>query len=293
VFRFVDAEKETFHVTTMCRVLGVSTQGYYAWRQRPPSARARYDAELTAQVERIHATSRQTYGAPRVHVELIACGPLFCGRNRVARLMRARGLVGRCGRRPAPKTTRRATTEPTVPDLVKRRFTAERPNAIWTADITYVPTWEGWLYLAVLLDLFSRAIVGWAMADHMRAELVLDALKMARTRRRPPAGLIHHSDRGSQYLSTDYHAQLRAWDIKPSAGRVGVCWDNAVTESFFATLKLELVHRRVWPTRAAARAAIYEYIEVFYNRQRRHSSIHYHTPAQHEALWIPAGARAA
>lgn len=193
---------------------------------------------------------------------MLACGREFCGRKKVATLMRAAGLVGRCGRKPAPKTTRRGAQEPRVADLVMRNFTAERPNAIWTADISYIPTWQGWLYLAVLLDLYSRAVVGWSMADHMRTELVLDALTMAWTCRRPPAGLIHHSDRGSQYLSADYQTQLAAWGMKPSAGRVGVCWDNAVTESFLATFKIELIHRRSWPTRAVARTATYEYIEA-------------------------------
>jgi putative transposase len=277
----------------MCRVLGVSPQGYYAWRKRPSSLRARRDARLLAEIAQICHDSRDTYGAPRVHVELIACGREFCGRKQVATIMRSAGLVGRCGRKRGPRTTIRGADEPRLPDLVKRNFTAERPDAIWAADITYVPTWEGWLYLAVLLDLFSRAIVGWAMADHMRTELVLDALNMARTRRRPPAGLIHHSDLGSQYLSGDYQQQLSAFDMKASAGRAGQCWDNAVVESFWATLKLELIFRRPWPTRAAARAATYEYIEVFYNRQRRHSAIHYHTPLEHEALWIPRSARAA
>jgi putative transposase len=280
-------------VTTMCRVLGVSTQGYYAWRKRPPSARALHDRQLLAEIEQIYHDSRDTYGAPRVHVDLIACGRLHCGRKKVAKLMREAGLVGRCGRKPGPKTTRRGAEEPRVPDLVMRNFAAERPNAVWTADISYIPTWEGWLYLAVLLDLFSRAVVGWAMAEHMRTELALEALQTAWTRRRPPAGLIHHSDRGSQYLSRDYQGQLASFGMRPSAGRVGVCWDNAVTESFLATFKIECIHRRSWPTRARARTATYEYVEVFYNRQRRHSAIDYHSPHEHEALWLPASARAA
>jgi putative transposase len=287
VFRFIDAEKDNHPIALMCRVLGVSRSGYYAWRGRPPSPRAQRDTRLLAEITAIYNDSRNTYGAPRVHVELIACGREFCGRKKVARIMHDAGLVGRCGRRPAPKTTTRTPAEPAVPDLVMRRFTAERPNAIWTADLTYIPTWEGWLYLAVLLDLFSRAIVGWAMAEHMRTELVVEALKMAWTRRLPPAGLIHHSDRGSQYLSAAYQAQLQAFGMRPSAGRVGQCWDNAVTESFLATFKIECIHRRAWPTRALARTATYEYIEVFYNRRRIHSALDYHSPLEYEALWLP------
>ena len=197
----------------MCRVLGVTPQGYYAWRKRPPSRRARQDAALTVEIRRIFDDHDGNYGAPRVHSELLACdNGLFCGRHRVARLMRTANLAGRSGHRRGPRTTRRIDPEPRVPDLVARRFDAAvRPDQLWSADISYIPTWEGWLYLAFLLDLFSRMIVGWAMAEHMRTELVLDALNMARTRRLPPAGLIHHSDRGSQYLSAGYQAQLRAW----------------------------------------------------------------------------------
>lgn len=287
MFRFIHAEKDHFHVATMCRVLGVTPQGYYAWRKRPPSRRAREDAELTAAITRIFKAHEANYGAPRVHVELIACdNGLFCGRHRVARLMRAHGLVGRSGRKAGPRTTRRAEPEPRVPDLVNRKFDAAvRPDQLWSADISYIPTWQGWLYLAFLLDLFSRMIVGWAMAEHMRTELVLDALKMARTRRLPPAGLIHHSDRGAQYLSAQYQAQLVGFGMRASAGRVGVCWDNAPAESWLGRLKVERIHPRVFPTRAAARTAIYDYIEVYHNRQRRHSALGYRTPFEHEQLW--------
>jgi putative transposase len=271
----------------MCRVLGVTTQGYYAWRKRPLSPRARHDAALTAKITEIFNAHAGSYGAPRVHVELIACGQLFCGRKRVARLMRRHGLVGRSGRKSGPRTTRRVEPELRVPDLVNRRFDAAvRPNQIWSADISYIPTREGWLYLAFLLDLFSRMIVGWAMACHMRTELTLDALRMARTRRLPPAGLIHHSDRGAQYLSGPYQTELAACGIRASAGRVGVCWDNAPAESWLGRLKVERIHPRVFSTRTTARTAIYDYIECYHNRQRRHSALGYRSPLEYEQQWI-------
>jgi putative transposase len=291
VFRFIDAQKAVFHITTMCRLLGVTPQGYYAWRKRPRSPRARADAELTAAITRIFAQHEGDYGAPRIHAELFFCDGWVCGHNRVARLMRNAGLAGRSGRRPGPKTTRRVEPEPRVPDLVARRFdAATRPDQIWSADISYIPTWQGWLYLAFLLDLFSRMIVGWAMAEHMRTELVADALKMARTRRLPPAGLIHHSDRGAQYLSADYQAQLRGYGMLASAGRVGVCWDNAIAESWLGRFKVERIHPRVYPTHAAARTGVYEYIKAYYNRRRRHSALGYRSPLEYEQLWV-AGQR--
>lgn len=286
MFRFVDAEKANFHITTMCRVLEVTPQGYYAWRKRPPSRRAREDANLTVEIKRFFAAHDENAGARRIHADLIACG-WICGRKRVARLMRAAGLAGRSGRKPGPRTTRRAEPEPRVPDLVNRKFdAAQRPDQIWSADISYIPTGEGWLYLAFLLDLFSRMIVGWAMAEHMRTSLVLDALNMARTRRLPPAGLIHHSDRGAQYLSALYQAQLAGYGILASAGRVGVCWDNAPAESWLGRFKVERVHPRDFATRAAARTATYDYIEVYHNRQRRHSALGYRTPLEYERLWV-------
>ena len=282
MFRFIDAERANHSVVLMCQVLGVSRSGYYAWARRGPSALARADAELLTQIREIHEESRRCYGAPRVHVELRDGVGVGVGRKRVARLMAANGLHGRCGRLPGPKTTRREV-EPPLPDLVGRKFEAGRPDEVWCADITYVRTWEGWLYVAAVIDLCSRMIVGWAMADHMRAELVCDATRMAIARRRPEPGLVFHSDRGSQYLSDAHRGLLAAHEIRQSAGAVGACWDNAVAESLWATLKCELVYTRSFATREEARAEIFDYIEVFYNRRRRHSSLGYLSPLDFEA----------
>jgi putative transposase len=281
-FRFIAAEKAHHPVVRLCRVLGVSTSGFYAWVGRQPSERARADARLLDQVRAAHLDSHCTYGAPRVHAELRATGTRV-GRKRVARPMRTAGLAGRC-----PKRFRRTTipsdapaAEP--PDLVRRDFRPSGPDRLWVADITYVRTWEGWLYLAVILDAFSRRVVGWALADHLRAELATAALDMALAGRRPGSGLIHHSDRGGQYLSAAYIARLAAREARSSVGRPGTCWDNAVAESFFATLKTELLHRAVWPTRQHARTAIFQYIEGFYNRRRRHSALSYLSPQEYES----------
>jgi putative transposase len=283
VFRFIAAEEAGHAVATLCRVFGVSRSGYYAWRGRAPSARARADGVLTARIREIHATSRGTYGSPRVQAELRATG-VRCGRNRVARLMRQAALAGGRRRRPRPRTTtpdRRATP---APDLVQRAFRPGAPDRLWVADLTYVATWEGWLYLAVVLDAFSRRVVGWGMADHPRTELVAAALDMAVHTRRPGPGLIHHSDRGSQYTSLAFGQRLRAAGIAASMGSVGDSYDNAVAESFFATLKGELLDRRPWPSRAAARLAIFEYVEGWYNRRRRHSTLGYLSPADYERV---------
>jgi putative transposase len=281
VFRFVEAAKAEFPVAFMCTRLGVSTSGYYAWRSRPPSARATADAALTGTIAAIHRASRRTYGAPRVRAELVDAHGVRCGRKRVARLMRAAGLVG-CHRRRAAHTTRRDATAAPAPDLVQRAFAAGAPNALWTADITFLPTWSGFLYLAVVLDAFSRRVVGWAMADHLRAELVVSALEMALRHRRPAPGLILHSDHGAQYTSLAFGRRCREAGVVPSMGSVGDAYDNALTESFFATLECELVDRARWRTHAEARSAVFDYIEGFYNPRRRHSALDYLSPATFE-----------
>jgi transposase InsO family protein len=286
-FRFIAAAKANSSVVRLCRALGVSTSGFYDWQVHQPSARARTDAVLVDRIRDVHAASHCTYGAPRVHAELRATGT-HVGRKRVARLMRHAGLAGRC-----PKRFRRTTIPSSAPaaeppDLVRRDFRPTEPNAVWISDITYVRTWEGWLYLAVILDAFSRRVVGWALADHLRTELATEALHMAVTSRRPGPGLIHHSDRGGQYLSAAYIGQLAAHGIRSSVGRPGTCFDNAAAETFFATLKKELLHRSVWPTRQHARSAIFHYVEGFYNRFRRHSTLNYLSPADFEADHLAA-----
>ena len=235
---------------------------------------------LTARITAIHERSRATYGAPRVHAELAALG-LACGRKRVARLMRVASLVG-CHRRRSVITTRREPAAPVAPDRVDRQFVATTPNVLWSADITYVPTWEGFLYLAVVLDVFSRRIVGWAMAGHLRTELVIAALEMALWNRRPEPGVIHHSDHGCQYTSVAFGQRCLDARILPSMGSVGDCYDNAITESFFATLQCELLDRHVFRTQAEARTAIFAFVEGFYNTQRRHSALGYRSPAEFE-----------
>jgi putative transposase len=280
-FRFIAAEKASFPVAFMCRRLGVSPSGYYAWRKRPPSARARADGALTARIAAIHARSRGTYGAPRVHAELADDDQVHCGRKRVARLMRQAGLVGVCRRR-AARTTQPDPAAAPAADLVQRTFTAERPDQLWVADITYLPTWQGFLYLAVLLDACSRRVVGWAMADHLRTALVVEALEMALWNRRPAGGLVHHSDRGCQYTSLAFGQRCRQAGIAQSMGSVGDCYDNALAESFFATLECELVDRVRWKTHAEARLAVFDFLEGFYNPRRRHSALGYLSPATFE-----------
>ena len=277
-FDFIAAEKDHFPVPILCQVMGVSRSGYYAWRGRVPSRRAVEDLALTDRIRVIHRRSRGTYGSPRVQAELRADG-LRHGRRRIARLMRKASLAVRRRRRYRTTTSSRHTL-PVAPNLLGRKFVAIAPNATWAADITYVPTGEGWLYLAIVLDLCTREVVGWAMASHMRAELVATALTMALLRCRPPRGLIHHSDRGSQYASAIFRRLLAHYGIAPSMSRKGDCYDNAPVESWFSTLKTELVEDRRFRSQAEARAAIFEYIEVFYNRQRRHSALGYATPVQ-------------
>jgi putative transposase len=280
-YRFIAAEKATYPVSLLCRTLGVSRCSFYAWLQRGPSARAQADQRLLQQISKIHRASRGTYGAPRVHAELRDDYGVQTGRKRVARLMRAAGLVG-CHRRRRRGLTRRDPAATPAPDLVGRLFDPGAPDRTWFADISYIPTGQGWLYLAAVLDGCSRRVVGWAMAEHLRAELAVDALQLALEQRQPAAGLICHSDRGSQYTAGVYTRALQAAGARQRMGRVATCFDNAACESFFATLKTELVHTRAWPTRQAARTAIYEYIEVFYNRRRRHSALDYLSPTEYE-----------
>ena len=292
VYRFIAAEKtvgSALPIRFICERLGVSPSGYYAWLTRPACQRVTADEALTATIQEIHATSRGTYGAPRVHAELTdPKGPyqVPCGRHRVARLMRQAGVVG-CHRRRARRTTIADPVAIPAEDLVNRAFAPAMiagPNRLWAADITYVRTWEGWLYLAVILDCFSRRVIGWAMADHLRTELVLDALGMAVWQRRPSAGagVVHHSDHGCQYTSLAFGRELQDSGLLPSMGSVGDAYDNAVAESFFATLKCELLYRRSWPRREEARRAIFDFIEAWYNPRRRHSTLGYVSPASYE-----------
>jgi putative transposase len=266
-------------IATMCRVLGVSPGGYYARLRRPPSARARADVELSARIAAIHHRSRATYGAPRIHAELAEQG-IRVGCKRVARLMRAAGFRGVSRRNWIITTVRDRDARP-APDLVERNFTAVGPNRLWVADITYIPTWAGFLYLAVVLDAFSRKIVGWAMETYLRTELVLKALDMALGQRRP-TGVIHHSDQGSQYTSLAFGKRCREAGVRPSMGSVGDCFDNAMCESFFATLECELLNRRRFKTQVEARMAVFDFIEGWYNPHRRHSSLDYLSPINYE-----------
>lgn len=283
-YEFVEREKAHHPVRRLCRALGVSPSGYWAWRRREPSARASANAQLTNQIVQIHHASRGTYGARRVRAELVASG-IPCGHTRVARLMRQAGLVG-CHRRRPVHTTRRDPAAEPAPDLVQREFRALAPNQLWLADITYVPTEEeGFLYLAVILDGFSRRVVGWSMAGHLRTELVVAALEMAVWNQRPTTGLIHHSDHGCQYTSLLFGERCAAVGIQCSMGSVGDCFDNAMAESFFATLECELLARHTFRTHHEARAAVFEFLEVFYNRQRRHSALGYLSPEAYEQYY--------
>jgi putative transposase len=281
IFRFIAARKAEHSIKTMCRVLGVSRSGFHAWERRPPSARRIEDDRLVERIREIHAANRAVYGSPRVHAELVLSDGERIGRKRVERLMRRAGITG-------PRAKKRGRTTIRVPgvrvceDLVDRAFLAAAPNRLWVADITYLRTWEGWLYLVAVQDVFSRRIVGWSMADHMRTELVTDALQMALAQRRPEPGLIWHSDQGSQFVSLAFGQRARAAGIAQSMGSRGDCFDNAVAESFFATLKKELIHGRAWPSKAELRTEVFEYIEVFFNRRRRHSTLGMLSPAQFE-----------
>ena len=279
-YRLVQEEQAGFPVVTLCRVLRVARSAYYAWARRGVSARATADVALTKQIAAAHARSRRTSGAPRIHAALRAAG-VRCARKRVARLMHAAGLVG-CHRRRRTRTTVADPTHTPAPDLVARDFRATAPDRLWVGDSTYVATAEGWLSLAVLVDVYSRRVVGRAMADHLRAELALDALRMALRARRPGTGLVHHTDRGGQYTAARYRAALAARGVTASMSRAGECLDNAMAERFFATLQAELIGARTWPTRGAARLAIFAWLEVWYNRQRRHSARGYRPPVAYE-----------
>jgi putative transposase len=288
-FRFVRDHAGVFSVERMCRVLEVSRSGYHRWLHRPESRRRRANRRLLVEIRAIHRGKRRVYGSPRMHRELRKQG-IECSRNRVARLMRNYEIRAKQSRRFRPVTTDSRHDLPVAENLLQREFTASAPNQAWTTDITYIPTREGWLYLAVVMDLFSRMIVGWAMGSDLSRHLPIRALQMALARRRPPRGLLHHSDRGSQYASNDYQALLKVNGIVCSMSRKGECYDNAPMESFFHTLKTEQVHHEDYATRAAAQSDVFEYIEVFYNRQRLHSFLDYRTPAEFEDRGVPLAA---
>ncbi len=279
-FELIDAEKAHYPLAVLCSALNVSRSGYYAWKGRPASARATADEQLGVEIVAIHRRSRGTYGSPRVHAGLRAKGRRV-GKKRVARLMRDKGLAAQRKRR-FRRTTDSNHDGPIAPNVLDRNFVQDAPNKVWVTDVTYIFTAEGWLYLAAMLDLFSRRVVGWATSDTNDRFLALDALYQALRARRPQAGLLHHSDRGSPYASEDYREALRERGITASMSRTGDCWDNAVAESFFATLKGELVDHERYATRAAAVASIGDYIERFYNTERRHSHLGYVSPIEFE-----------
>jgi len=281
---FIEAEEVAGHgATRACRLLEVSRSAYYERKKAIPSARELSDHELTGKITAVHAESKGTYGSPRVHKELVKRG-VDCGRRRVRRLMRRAGLEGRCKKR-WRKTTVRDPAAEAAKDLIQRHFgPGVELDRRFVGDITYVATWEGWAYLATVIDLASRKVVGWALADHMRTELVAEALEVAFVTRHPASGAIFHSDRGCQYTSRDYGELARAHGVVLSVGLAGECWDNAVAESFFATIKRELIDTRAWPTRSGLRAAIFEYIEGWYNTRRLHSTLGYRSPAEYEAI---------
>jgi putative transposase len=282
----VKSNQAEYAVSTMCQLLGVSPSGYYAWAGRGPCARSLADVALTERIREIHGASKGTYGVPRVHFEL-EVESVRVGHKRVARLMKAAGLQG-VSRRKGIRTTVRCPDACPAPDLVEREFTAPGPDRLWVADITYIPTWAGFLFLSIVLDAWSRKVVGWAMATHLRTELVLDALNMALWQRRPTQ-VVHHSDHGTQYTSIAFGKRCREAGIRPSMGSVGDCYDNALCESFFATLECELLNRRKFPTQVEARMAVFEFIEGFYNPHRRHSSLGYLSPINYERRLEVAG----
>ena len=280
-FAFVRDHKAEFPVELLCEVLKVSRSGYHAWTRRPPSPAALRRDQLVAAIRVVHGESRRTYGSPRVYQALKARG-VPCCENTVAKLMRAEQVRPKARRPFVVKTTDSRHDRPVAKNVLNREFYPERADAVWTADITYVPTAGGWLYLAVVLDLFSRRVVGWATADHLRSELACNALRMALEHRKPKGGLLHHSDRGVQYASEAYQDLLAGHGIEPSMSRTGNCWDNAVTESFFSTAKRELTHHESYATQEEACRSLFEYIEVFYNRQRLHSTLGYRSPTEYE-----------
>jgi putative transposase len=279
-FAFIAARDVAFPINTVCRLLGVTRSGFYAWVKRPRPARAKSDAQLAATVAAVHQRSRQTYGSPRVHRELRAHG-VRVGKKRVERLMRENGIQGRSKRR-YKRTTDSKHGGPIAPNLLARAFTVTEPNRVWVTDVTAIATGDGWPYLAPMLDLHSRRVVGWAASASNDTDLALDALRRALRARRPPPGLLHHTDRGSPYASDDYRAELRANRVRRSMSRKGDCWDNAVAESFFATLRAEIVDYERYATRAAAMKSIGDYIDNFYNVERRHSHLGYLNPIEFE-----------
>ena len=285
-YRFIREHQEQWPVAIQCSVLEVSRSGYYSWLGRSESATSQANRALSREIAEIHRDSRGIYGSPRVYLALKRRGHTV-GRHRVARLMRRDGLQARTKRR-FKATTDSRHGHPVAPDILQRNFTPGEPNRVWAADITYIRTLEGWLYLAVVMDLYSRGIVGWSMGDRLTSPLVCQALRMALQRRRPPAGLLHHSDRGCQYAAGDYQAFLRKNGIVCSMSRRGNCWDNAPVESFFSTLKCEWVFHHRYRTRAEARQSIFDYIERFYNRQRMHSTIGGLSPMEFEQQQLEA-----
>jgi transposase InsO family protein len=280
-FGFIQTEKALYPVRVLCRTLLVSAAGFYAWCRRGQSLRAQQDAALKVEIRAAHAASGKRYGSPRIHAELQADG-YRVGRKRVARLMREDGIEGQRKRR-FRVTTDSRHSHPIAANQLQRNFTASAPNKVWVTDITYIWTREGWLYLAAILDLYSRRVVGWSMDSCIDRGLALDALGMALETRRPEPGLLHHSDRGVQYASAEYQSQLRTHGMICSMSRKGDCWDNAVAESFFSTLKAELVHHTDYVSRSQAQASVFEYIEAFYNGRRRHSALGFTSPVEHEA----------
>lgn len=281
-FKFIEREKANYPVSRLCRMLDVTRAGFYAWKSRPPSARELANRKLLDEIKSVHAESRGTYGARRVHAALAYRG-MVVSRGRIERLMSEAGLTG-LTRNKRLRTTIKAPGVKSAPDLVSRDFMPDSPDRLWVADITYLRTFEGWLYLAVVIDCFSRRVVGYAIDDSMRAELVVDALEMAVWRRDPKAGVVHHSDQGSQYTALIFGERCRDAGVEVSMGSRGCAYDNAVAESFFKTLKTELAYRRSWPSKEELRRSIFEWIEVFYNRKRLHSTLGYRSPEQFENM---------
>lgn len=280
-YDFIEAHRTTWPIAIQCRVLAVSRSGYYEWRRRPLSERAKRRASLMVKVREVHAASRETYGSPRVHRDLRANGEVVNVKT-VAKVMREAGIRSKSSRKFRVTTTDSNHAQPVAANVLNREFTADQRNQKWVAAITYIATLEGWLYLAAVIDLFSRKVVGWSMSERIDSRLVVDALEMAVLRELPDAGLVAHSDRGVQYASEHYQGVLHQYGLECSMSRQGDCWDNAPMESFFATLKKELVHHEEYENRAAARASLLEYIEVFYNRERRHSALGYVSPVAFE-----------
>jgi len=285
-FRFISAHRETFKVGRMCKLLNVSRSGYHAWRNRPESRRSLESRALEAKIRVLHSASHSIYGAPRIHRDLIDDG-IRCSKNRVARIMRKAGIRSRTKKK-FKATTNSRHNFPIAPNLLNQDFNVDAPDRTWVGDITYIHTNEGWLYLAVLLDLFNREVVGWSASSRMPRQLAIDALQMAFDRRDPGKGLLHHSDRGSQYASTDYQNILKEHGIICSMSRKGNCYDNAVAESFFGRLKSEWVNHNRYLSRSEAMRSLFYYIEIFYNRKRRHSSINYVTPQEYETFSLAA-----